>query len=214
MSDARIEIRPPRLFTTPAIAAITAYGLIVSVPVLAAMLVISVRGFSITTFLVPLGALAIASFFLPFGFGNPLVVRRVQGLKPVAIQTANAFVVQLAFNPRLREGWRALLEDADDFGWLELSDSALNFYGDSVTLSLPYAAVARVRLRTSGWRGLFAYGARITLETQGLQSISSIQFAERSSWILPVSRTNANRIYEALKLKVPQSTAQPGERVR
>lgn len=208
MSDIRIEIRRPRLFTTSVIVAITAYGLIVSVPILAAMLVVSVREFSLWTFLIPLAALITASFFLPFGFGNPLVVRLVQKLKPASNQPANTFVVQLTFTPRLRGGTRALFEDADDVGWLELSDSALNFYGDSVTLSLPYSAVGRVRLQTSGWRGLFAYGARITLQIQALDNVSAIQFAERSSWVLPVSRSNARRIHDALLRKISQPQAQ------
>jgi len=36
-------------------------------------------------------------------------------------------------------------------------------------------------------------------------------FAERSSWILPTSRKNAQRMYKSLRKKVEESTSSPRE---
>lgn len=209
MYDARLEIRSPRLFTSGAILALTLYGILVSAPVVVAMLAVSVRALDVWTYAVPLGALAAATFFLPLGFGNPLVVRLVRSLPGAPTQNANRFIVQLSLAPRLRSGWRAVIEDADDIGWLEFSDLGLSFQGDSISLSVPYGQVVQVRLQNSGWRGLFACGTRLTLNISGLPQVSCIQFAERSSWVVPDSRRNARAIYQALARRVPANQSKP-----
>ena len=202
MDDARLEIRPPKRLTAWAILGLSVYGVLVAAPVVVAMLVVSIRELSLWTYAVPLLALAAATYFLPFGFGNPLVVRLVRRLPATPGQSTERFVVQLSLTPRLRSGWRAVIEDADDVGWLEFAETGLVFQGDSVTLTLPYDRITEFRLKNSGWRGLFACGARLDLKSSALPRITTVQFAERSSWVVPASRRNARLIYESLQRRV------------
>jgi hypothetical protein len=140
------------------------------------------------TVLLPFLAVAITALFLPFGLGNSYIVRLVRPLKPATASDAKTFIVQLTLSPRIRSGLRALLEDADDVGYLSVSESELVFQGDSVKLSVPKDCIEAVRPRNIGMRGLFVYGRRIEVVISGLPNVASIQFAERSSWLLPASR--------------------------
>lgn len=193
-----MDIQSPKRFTTPVILAMSAYGLLISVPVLLAFLAISVHELSLWTCVTPIAALALTTFFLPFGFGNARIVSLLRSDPSISSPGAPRFIVQMTLFPRLRSGWRALIEDADDIGWLEVLEGGLQFRGDSVTLTVPWSRISRIRLKSSGWRGLFAYGARIVLETSAIEGVVSLQFAERSSWIVPSSRRNARNIYQAL----------------
>jgi len=197
MRAARLELRPPTLFRSPTILALGFYGIMVSIPIIAAVLLVSVRQLSAWTFVLPLLAMAVAVFLMPFGFGNPLLVRRVKRLEPPPDSSSSRFVVQLTLTPRVRTGWRATFEDADDLGWVVISDAGVDFYGDSVSLTLPWSASDAPRLQTSGWRGLFLCGPRVRLSTTALPNVSQIEFAERASWTLPGSRRIAARMYQS-----------------
>jgi hypothetical protein len=70
------------------------------------------------------------------------------------------------------------------------------FHGDSVNLSLPFEQIEEIRPQSVGLRGL--YGARIALVVSGLRGIKSLEFAERSSWVLPTSNKTTRRLYERL----------------
>ncbi|HWX22330.1 MAG TPA: hypothetical protein VN578_20710 [Candidatus Binatia bacterium] len=199
----QIQINPPRLFTAWAVLGVIGYGLLLALPVLlVTVVVVCMPKYGVVTYLVPLGAMAAATMFLPLGFGNVYVARLVRSLRPGGRQEPGQFIVQLTLVPRLRSGLRALLEDADDIGWLGITESALVFEGDSVQLSVPFEYIQEVRPQTIGWRGLFVCGARLRLEVPGMPKATRLEFAERSSWWVPTSRQTAQMLYRSVTEKV------------
>ena len=200
-NDAKIEIAQPRRFTLGAVLTVNAYGLFLAVPIIISVLVVSVLKFGLHTALIPLLAVAITALFLPFGLGNSYVARLVRAVKPATAGDLKTFIVQLTFSPRIRSGMRALLEDADDVGYLSFSASELVFQGDSVRLSLPRACIKAVRPQNIGLRGLFVYGRRIGVVVSGLPNVESLEFAERSSWLLPASRRITRELCALLAAK-------------
>jgi hypothetical protein len=203
-NSARITITPPRTLTLSAVLVISAYGLVLFIPVLLAMMVVSVVPLGMGTLLIPLVAIAFATFFLPVGFGNPYVTRLIRSLDHGSVTEPGGFMVQLTLAPRVRSGLRALLEDADDVGWLRLTESGLLFQGDSIQLAVPYEEIRDLRTKNLGWRGLFVYGSPCTFAVRGLHEATCFKFAERSSWLLPSSRRNAARLYRGLAEKVAE----------
>ena len=195
---AKIEITRPRLFTASAVAVVNAYGMLMITPIFFAIISVSVVKLGVLTVLIPLLALAATAYFLPFGLGNTHITRLVRSLNPSVGQNGDGFIVQLTISPRLRSGLRALLEDADDIGYLTFSARELCFQGDSVKLSVPWENIQLVRPQNIGWRGLFVYGRRIKLVISGWPEVESFEFAERSSWLLPASRATTRRLYERL----------------
>ncbi len=202
LDSAKIEINPPRLFTGSAVAVVNAYGLLLVLPIFSSIVAVSVIKLSILTVLIPLGALAVTACFLPFGLGNTYITRLVRSLNPAADSNGDGFIVQLTLSPRLRSGVRALLEDADDIGYLTLTTKELHFHGDSVKLSVPWENVQLVRSLNIGWRGLFVYGQRIKLMASGWPEVESFEFAERASWLLPASRAITRKLHEQLSTSV------------
>jgi hypothetical protein len=199
---ARIQIVPPARFGAGAQFAVHACGLVLVLPVLAAALVMSLGKFALWKLLLPLAAVAGTAYFLPFGLGNAFLTRLARALDPAAGKDPDAFIVQLTLSPRIRSGLWAELEDADDIGCLRLTEAELRFEGDSVKVSLPYSQIARLRPRNIGLRGLFVYGRRIVVEVSGLSEASALEFAERSSWVLPASRRTTQRLWEGLSAKL------------
>ncbi len=198
-----IEVAQPRLFNTGAVVAVNAYGALLAVPFLLSVLVVSVTQFSLLTALIPLLVVAATAYFIPFGLGNTHVTRLVRSLNPAAAQGGEGFIVQLTLSPRLRSGLRALLEDADDIGYLTVRGDELLFQGDSVKLSIPLDHIEMVRPQNIGLRGLFVYGRRIQLVVPALTQVESLEFAERSSSLLPTSRAIAKQLYQRLSTRVP-----------
>ncbi len=197
-SSTQLSITAPRRFTARAIAIISLFGLGLMAPVLAAILLVSVVQLALYTVLLPLSTIAAVTFFLPLGFGNPYVSRLVRALQPDSGESGKGFIVQLTFRPRLRRGIGKWIEDADDFGRLVITGSSVEFYGDSIRLSLPFEQIQKVSSENIGWRGLFVYGAPATLEISGLPNVTEIQVAERSSILLPASRRIAKEISRQL----------------
>jgi hypothetical protein len=204
--SAKFEITQPRLFTAGAVVVVSAYGMLMITPIFLAIIAVSVIKLGVLTVLIPLLALATTAFFLPFGLGNTHVARLVRSLNPDACRSGDGFIVQLTVSPRLRSGLRALLEDADDIGYLTFGANELCFQGDSVKLSVPWEDIQLVRPRNIGWRGLFVYGRRIKLVVSGWPELESFECAERSSWLLPASRAITRKLYERLSASVPPKT--------
>jgi hypothetical protein len=203
-SSATIEIAKPRLFAAGALVIVSAYGLLLAAPFFISILVVSLVKFGILTVLIPLLAVAATAYFLPFGLGNAHVTRLVQSLNPAAGQSGDGFIVQLTLSPRIRSGFRAILDDADDIGYLSFTASGLLFQGDSVKLSVPFDQIEHVRPQNIGLRGLFVYGRRIRVVASGLPNIEAVEFAERSSWLLPDSRRITRKLSERLAAGVRQ----------
>ena len=199
---ARITILPPARFGAGAQLAIHACGLILVVPVLASVLAMSLEGFAPWSLLLPLAAVAGTAYLLPLGLGNPCLARMARALNPAAGKDPDIFIVQLTLSPRIRSGLWAALEDADDIGCLRLTEADLVFEGDSVKVSLPYSQIGRARSRNIGLRGLFLYGRRIVVEISGHPKVSALEFAERSSWVLPASRRTTQRLWEGLSSRL------------
>lgn len=197
-SRAHIQVCAPRLLGVGTLVLISACGLVLLVPILAVMLFVTTLPFGPASFVIPVVAVACATWFLPFGFGNAYVAWRFRKLRPPPTEGARMFLAQLTLTPRLCDGFRALAEDADDFGWLTVTDQAVTWHGDAVQLSIPVRRIRKVELRTAGWRGGFVYGPRTAIEVPDLDQASPLEFAERSSWILPGSRRAARALYEAL----------------
>jgi hypothetical protein len=171
------------------------------------MIAVSLLKLSALTFLIPALAIALTTYLLPFGLGNPHVIKRV-GPKPATRGDGEeVFLVQVMLRPRIQHGLRALIEDADDFGWLRLNASGLVYEGDSLNLTVPSESIQHVRAQSIGWRGLFVYGPRCTLAIKGLPHITSIVFAERSSHLLPGSRRTAWQLCRRLRTLQPNASS-------
>ncbi|MCX6926027.1 MAG: hypothetical protein NT154_22885, partial [Verrucomicrobia bacterium] len=123
-------------------------------------------------------------------------------------KSEDGFIVQLTVSPRIRSGFRAALEDADDIGYLSFSDTGLVFQGDSVKLTVPFDCIEQVQPQNIGLRGLFVCGGRVTVLVSDLPEIESLEFAERSSWLLPTSRAVARRLYARLSAAAPLANRQ------
>lgn len=180
------------------LALISACGLVLLLPILAVMLYVTTLSFGPASFVIPLVAVGLATWFLPFGFGNAYVAWRFRTLRPPSADPARTFLAQLTLAPRLCDGVRALAEDADDLGWLTVTNDTVEWHGDAVQLVIPFRCIRKVELRTVGWRGVFVYGPRTAIEVPDLPQITALEFAERSSWILPGSRRAAKALYDAL----------------
>jgi hypothetical protein len=197
-SVATIEIGQPRLFKLGAVLIVSAYGVLLVVPFVAALMLVSVLQLGILTILIPLLAVALTTVFLPVGLGNPHISRLVRSRHPAAAEPAAGVIVQLTLTPRIRSGLCAVLEDADDVGLLTFDGSGLLFQGDSVRLSAPYHCIQEVQPQNIGVRGMFVYGRRIGVVVAGLPNVSSLQFAERSSWLLPTSKRITRQLHANL----------------
>jgi hypothetical protein len=205
LNTARIEIVEPKLFKTGAVLIVTVFGLLAIIPVFISFLVVSLMRVGIPTLLIPLGALAVTAYFLPFAFGNAYVTRLVRGLNPEAGPAFDGFIVQLTLSPRLRSDIRALAEDADDVGFLTVNDTGFLFHGDSVKLAVPFDQIKAVRRKNIGLRGLFVYGSRLVVTVPGLANIKTLEFGERSSRLLPASRRTTLKLYELLSAGVAKA---------
>jgi hypothetical protein len=204
---ATIEVNRPGLFDAKAVTIINGYGVLLATPVVVAILLVSLMRFSVLTVLLPLLAVAVTAYFLPFGFGNRHVLRLVRSFAPTTGGKADGFVVQLTVFPRLRTGLRGLLEDADDIGYLRVTGNELVYQGDSVRLNLPLELIEKVEQRNIGLRVPFIHGWRMRLSVTGLRGIEFIEFAERSSCLLPTSRAVTRELYAQLTAAVPGQRA-------
>jgi len=209
-NSATIEIAQPRLFTAGAVAVVNAYGLVLAGPLFAAILLVSLIQFGLLTIMIPFLVVAAMAYFLPFGLGNAHVARLVRSLHPEAGQGEDGFIVQLTLSPRIRTGLRAVMDDADDIGYLSFTATELFFQGDSVKLTVPFDRIEQVRPRNIGLRGLFVYGRRIRVVVSDLPQIRSFEFAERSSRVLPTSRAITRKLCERLCSSVGRAAAPGG----
>jgi hypothetical protein len=203
-TEPTIEITQPRQFTLGAAVIVNAYGLLLVAPLFASILVVSVMPIGPLTLVIPVLVVAASAFFLPFGLGNTHIARLVRSQNPAAVPGGDGFIVQLTFSPRIRSGLQATLEDADDIGYLSFSEMGLLFQGDSVRLSVPFERIALVKPHNVGLRGRFVYGRRIKVVVTGLPNVEFIEFAERSSWLLPNSRAMTRKLFRRLSTKATQ----------
>jgi hypothetical protein len=198
MDASRIEVGPAKLFHNGSMLVIWAYGILLLLPVGASLVAISLVKVGFLTFLIPVVALAATAWIVPLGQGNHYIARRARGLSGAPAGESNC-LVQLTLTPRLRKGIRALLEDADDFGILTFDEAGFTFTGDAIHIVVPRQNILQVHRQNVGLRGRFVYGSRITIEVKGLDKISYLEFAERSSAIIPESKRITRRLLEQFK---------------
>lgn len=200
----------PRQLDGAALFVLSAYGLLLLLPVLISLMIVSVLPIGKTTVLLPLGIMAVTLLFLPFGFGNPHVTRLVRRFAPTAGTRGNDYIVQATFTPRLRQGLGAVIEDADDVGCLIVAEDELRFEGDSVGMRIPFREIAELRRENMGWRGLFLYGSRTVLSVPAFGRFRTVAFAERNSLWLPGSRRTGRELFEAMAGKWGESGVKVG----
>src|SRR5690349_21398938 len=197
MDAPKIELAKPARFTLSAVLAIYACSFLPVIPWVALLLLLTLKPLGIFAYIVPV-LLAIATvLFSPF-FGNLCVKYLAKKASPESIAEGETFIVQLTCWPRLCSGFRAVIDDADDIGWLTLTPSALVFQGDSVKLYVPYERISELEPHNVGVRGAFALRRRIAIGVKGLPDLEGIELAERSSRMLPESARVTRRIYELL----------------
>jgi hypothetical protein len=196
---------PPKVFTTGSVLVLYSFILLRAVPVLVSLAIVSLMRLQLLSFLIPPLALVVTVYFLPLGLGNPYVGRLARPLRTEAARATGAVLVQLTVFPRIRSGLRAFVEDADDIGFLRVTESHLVFEGDSLRLILPFHQISEVHPQNVGWRGSFVYGRRIELSISGVDQVEGLEFAERSSWVLPTSKRLTRELYQKLTEKVPSA---------
>jgi len=195
-SGQNVEITSPKVFTAGPILVIAGCGFLLVAPVLLSLLVVTVIKLGMLTMLIPLLTIAATAYFLPFGLGNPVVRRLVRSLEPDAAE--DGFIVQMTLTPRVRSGLRALVEDADDLGYLSFTTSQLVFQGDSVRLRIPWTQITEVRPQNIGWRGRYLYGSRIIITVAGIPDVNAVTFSERSSLLLPASKQITKKLRDRI----------------
>lgn len=195
-SGQNVEITSPKAFTAGPILVIAGCGFLLVAPVLLSLLAVTVIKLGMLTMLIPLLTIAATAYFLPFGLGNPVVRRLVRSLEPNAGEAG--FIVQMTLTPRVRSGLRALVEDADDLGYLSFTTSHLVFQGDSVRLRIPWTQITEVRPQNIGWRGRYLYGSRIIITVAGIPDVNAVTFSERSSLLLPASKQITKKLRDRI----------------
>lgn len=193
----QIQITRPSVYTAASVFVVCGFGVLLGLPLVISVLAVSLMRPGILSLLIPLLVIAAMAWFLPFGLGNAYVARLVRSLKPTTDKNQEGFIVQLTLHPRIRSGIQAVVEDADDIGWLSFTPSELLFHGDSIKLSIPFDQIKKVRQQNIGLRGLFVI-SRIEVVVSGLPKVESLLFAERSSWLLPASRKITTKLYQQL----------------
>lgn len=189
-----LEIQSPKHYRLGAVVAVHVYGLLLLLPVLGAVVMMSLLPPAYWSLLLPFVAAAVTVLLLPIGLGNFYVSRLVRSFCIDAKQPQQGYIVQLTFLPRLRTGVRAVVEDADDIGFLSFTDTALVFQGDAVRFAIPWEKLSTIEPQNVGIRGLFVYGRRIEVAVEGCPEASALQIAERSSLLLPGSRRITRRL--------------------
>ena len=156
-------------------------------------------------FIVALALSLMLFYFAPLLFAVnyyvKFLVRRYARTPP-----ANGYVCQLSVTPRLSEGARAFLEDADDVGVLNLTSDGVCFTGDHVTLRVPYSSIASLTQRGIGWRLLWILGGkRVLLHLASGAQYTHFEFLERQSNTVNSSRKLSNEIYSVLQERMQQA---------
>ena len=138
-------------------------------------------------------------YFQSIWMGNPHVRRLVHCL---SLSDHDGYIIQLAKIPRLKSGFWAFTEDADDIGLLSLTDDRLVFKGDSIEFSFPYTHIKNICKKNVGWRGAWTSGNRIRIDISDPSGEKSFEFLERSSLTNPASRKITRELFNSLSVKI------------
>src|SRR3982751_5875762 len=194
MERSKIEISRPQSFGLISILGKYAFSFLPAIPVLATLLAISLKNLGLWSLIIPLLALAGMIYILPF-FGNAYVCWVARRIQAGTGDSPDKRIVQITLCPRIRTGIRALIEDADDIGYLSFNESGLLFQGDSVKLILPFETIRALQGENVGLRGLYVTAGRIRLDISGLDGFEAVEIAERGSRVLPTSRKITRELF-------------------
>jgi len=205
-----MEIANPRFFTSRACWIINLFSLVLLIPLAMALALMALA----VTFVPPvyaglfsvfalMAALFCMIFVFPTGLANPYVKRLVESHPEHAGNASNSFISQLALSPRLYSGIRRFVEDADDVGGLQISESDFFFHGDSLELRVPFHCITQVEKRNVGWRGLWICGPRITVGFSGRPPNHTVEFCERSALTVVSHRRRTAKMLKVLSARIP-----------
>jgi hypothetical protein len=205
----KIEISEPKRFGVRSILGKYAFSFLLGAPFVAFLLLLSLH--DLGRWSLPIGLLILlGTVCLTPSLGNLYVLWVVRPLKPEGqgsprqVGCGNDLIVQVTLSPRIRQGFRALIEDADDVGYLILQESALTFHGDSIHITVPFERIKAVHGENVGLRGVYVVSGRIGIEVPGLQGFEGVEIAERSSRVIFSSRKITREIFARIKEKVAQ----------
>jgi hypothetical protein len=197
-SSSQLQVGSPRHFTMFALLVLHASGLLLVIPVIFAVLGMTLLEPGVISLSLPFWALAATALLLPLGQGNGYIRRIGRKIDPQAVLGPDSFLVQVTFRPRLATGIRAMLEDADDVGWLHVEPEKISFQGDSVRFQISTASIQRIQPQNIGLKGLWVYGRQIEIVATDLPNVKSIEVAERGSLLLPSSKRISAQLCEKL----------------
>jgi hypothetical protein len=132
-------------------------------------------------------------YFFPLLLNVNYYIKFIAG-RIVSQAPEGAHVCQISMTPKICCGLRAVLEDADDIGYLSISDNSVVFKGDTIDFSIPKAEISDIRSCSIGWRGYWIAGRRIKLAVSGHEKFKEIEISERHSCTIPGSRSLSDQI--------------------
>ena len=205
-----LQVGQPRYFGFPAVllanlfaVAVGGVGLLpLAVLPLAFTLNLPPLLFAVLAFFDLVTVLAVMLMLFPVMLANPFVILllRLSRQRP---PDPGEFVCQVMITPRLQRGLRAVLEDAEDVGYLRVGPDELVFTGDHVQLALPRARIAAVRDTNAGWRGLWLCGRRISVVTGAFPGYTALEFLERQSWHVLGAQLVSRKLLAVLLARLP-----------
>ncbi len=188
--DSTLKIDNPRNFRLREVLIINAIGLLpglifsscgASGLVLCAAAFFTAEYILLAIGLVPLSICGAVLFLFPSALGNPYVRRIVMASLDEESPKKVSYICQVTLSPRLHDGFRGFMEDADDVGHLQITGEAVVFAGDQVRIVLPFISIKEVSYSNCGFRGLWVAGQKIKITTNALDDLNSIEFSERQS---------------------------------
>lgn len=108
------------------------------------------------------------------------------------------YLVQITLSPRVYGGLRGFLEDADDVGYLRFTEEGLEFFGDSITIQLPFEDMEGIEDVNVGIRGLWIVGRRVRVSTPALPPYVGMEFLDRDGLGVRRTRQISESIIHAL----------------
>ncbi|HCE42233.1 MAG TPA: hypothetical protein DET40_01625 [Lentisphaeria bacterium] len=143
-------------------------------------------------------------YFFPLLLNVNYYIKFIAG-RIVSPPPEGAHVCQISTTPKLCSGLRAVLEDADDIGYVTISADSVEFRGDSVDFSISGAEISNVGSCNVGWRGYWVAGRRIKLTINGHDRFKEIEISERHSWTIPGSRSLADQLHAQISSLLKQN---------
>lgn len=215
--NSTLEIESPKKFGLREVLILNALGLILSFIIGACGVAVLTIFISASFTFEQIVIAAVLVFFIAAGFwmfvlpsvlGNPYVRRIVRKSLDEEPPETTSYVSQVSFSPRLHDGFRGFMEDADDIGRLEITSEAVTFLGDQVRIVLPLISIKEVSHSSSGIRGLWIAGRRIRITTTAFEDFTSLEFMERQSNTVVSSRRISKEIIRELEHGIQSDDAQ------